>query len=212
MPFTDGATLTAAQLNTLEAETVPAYASTTARDADIPTPTEGRMCVISGSVYIYTGGSWQLVGPGSVRKTTEAQIILNTTLVDDAQIAVVLPVGTYRVEAFLLATGSTTGDIKTAWAFSGTTGFVSRACIGPTTATTSVGGTSMRFSSASGLTSSVGYGTDGTANFALIHEDILMQVTVSGTLKLQWAQNTTDAAVGTQLRNNSRIYVTKQVW
>lgn len=146
-----------------------------------------------------------------VYKTADESVTSNTTLQDDDHLVnIPLAVGTHIVEAMLMASGAAAGDVKVAWAFSGTaTGY--RAGQGPSFASTdALGATAqaVRSSASSGasapITASTPYGTDGT-NWSYILERGLLIVTVTGTLKVQWAQNTSNAAA-TVMRAGSWVW------
>jgi len=132
------------------------------------------------------------------KRTSDGSSINSVTLADDAVLQMTLPVGTFRVEAVVLATSPSGSDMKMAWAFSGTTTSAYRSGIGPTIQTTSVisatAATTVGVvrSAAAGdtstaITSSTPYGTDGT-NITRVSETGFLVVTVSGLLKLQFAQ------------------------
>jgi hypothetical protein len=123
----------------------------------------------------------------------------STTLTDDDDLqAMTLGVGTWLIEVGLIASGPTAGDLKVAWAFSGTTSDAYRAGTGPTIQTTNVTSAAAAIdvgvnrSAAAGntnatITSGPGYGLDGT-NWSWIVEKGVLVVTVSGTFKIQTAQ------------------------
>lgn len=63
--FSAGAVLTASDVDQyLMKQTVMPFASTTARDAALTSPTEGMVCVITGEdrLYVYDGSAWQRAG------------------------------------------------------------------------------------------------------------------------------------------------------
>lgn len=128
-----------------------------------------------------------------------------TTLFDDTHMALALPAaGTYVVEGmFLFSSVSTTPEIKIAWAYTGTLTNGYRATMGPSTASTDpLGATAQGIRAAAAgatsaaITSSVPYGIDGT-NWSTAFEKGLVIVSTSGTLKVQWAQNVSNATVTT---------------
>ena len=122
-----------------------------------------------------------------------------TTLIDDDDLqAMTLGVGTWLIEVGLLVSGPAAGDLKVAWAFSGTTSLATRAGVGPTINTTGVTSEAaavtvgVNRSAAAGntvgtITSGPGYGLDGT-NWSWIVEKGVLVVTASGTFKIQTAQ------------------------
>lgn len=141
-----------------------------------------------------------------IRKSANESVTSSTTLQNDDQLAVTLGVGTWRVEAYLHATGSLGGDIRTAWTFAGTTSSVGRSCQGPNQSMTDRTNTTMR-SSASALADHMLYGTDGVGESVIV-EDLLLVVTGSGVLTLQWAQEAT-SVTATVVWAGSRLYATR---
>lgn len=126
-------------------------------------------------------------------KTAGQTVSASTTLVDDTHMAgIVLPVGTFVINASYLVDGPSAADVKIAWAFSGSNSFATRAGDGPASSTTTALLSTVSRSAAAGdtaatITTAVPYGTDGT-NWSFIQETGVIVVTVSGTLKVQWAQ------------------------
>jgi len=140
-----------------------------------------------------------------IRKAATESVTSSTTLQDDDDLFAALPVGIWRVQLWLTVTGATAGDIKTTWTTTGTISGIGRSCLGPNISTTSnldggilLGGFA--------LTSTVNYGLSAT-NHA-IHEDLLVDVSVTGTLQLQWAQ-VASSATATTLSTSSRMYITQ---
>lgn len=142
-------------------------------------------------------------------KAATETVTSSTTLQDDDHIAgITLEAGkSYR--ALLVVTVSSGGDeaadIKLAWATTATITKSARTLLGPALAMTDATTTTMR-ASATALTSSVSYGIDGGAAAAIIEELLLEDVTVAGTLKLQWAQQAS-SGTGTTLSTSTRVYV-----
>jgi hypothetical protein len=151
--------------------------------------------------------------PVQVIKSTIESVTSSTTLQDDNELFVTLTAGqTYAVRAVLIVGGSATsgaGDIKTAWTRTGTLNHAgARSCTGPAIRTIDASGTTatagtlpnvlgiLRRTGGHALTTAVNYGTDGTAT-GLVEEEFIIQVDVTGVLKLQWAQDTTSATATT---------------
>lgn len=149
-------------------------------------------------------------------KTADETVSASSTLQDDDHLAgLVLPTGSFVVEARYFVSGTAGGDIKVAWQFSGTATTAVRGGIGPTIQTTSVIETTaantvgVNRAAAAGntaatITSSTQYGVDGT-NWSFIMESGYLVVTVSGTFKVQWAQVT--ATGSTIMRAGSRLLI-----
>jgi hypothetical protein len=140
----------------------------------------------------------------------------STTVHDDGQLFYTLSVGSYRIQAFLHASGPgpASGGLRTAWAFSGTATTAGRSCYGPSIRTTDPEGdaaaaNTVGVTRASGhfYTTEVTYGTS-LAEVSVIHEDLYFVVTVGGLLKLRWGQWIA-TGTATNLSTASRLYVTK---
>lgn len=140
----------------------------------------------------------------SKSKAATESVTSSTTLQDDDDLFFDMEVGkSYRVELHMAVSGATGGDIKLAWTVGGTVTKTSRSCTGPQLGTTDVLATSMK-SSRHGIASSIPYGTDGT-NESHIYEAVTIEdVTVAGTLQLQWAQNAS-SGTATTANTTSRI-------
>jgi hypothetical protein len=142
--------------------------------------------------------------PKYVPKTIAESVTSSTTMQDDNELFVALPVGTWKIELFLHFTCSTAGDIKTGWTTTGTMNVFGRSVIGGGSSMASVTDTTVRLQSlAIGTATSFG-GNTSSANY--IKEDILVDVTVAGTLQLQWAQNTSDVTATTVVVASRLIY------
>ena len=143
-----------------------------------------------------TGDLLQQMLPLWVVKPAPTSRASTTTLANDPDLVIDLPrVGTWAFDVWLNYTGGTLGssDLKLGMNYSGTSSFAAWGVNGITLASTSqlnAGGNS--------FTGSLALGTSGGTFFT---GDIHGQVTVSttGTLALQWAQNTS-SATSTNLR------------
>lgn len=143
----------------------------------------------------------------AVVKASDETVTSSTTMQDDNELFVTLPVGLWRVEAMLIFTGATGGDFKCTWSFAGTAaGSQGRMMLGPATATTSAVDTSMRAANTTSGGTAI-YGVDGTFASAA-REDLIWNVTASGVLTLQWAQQAS-SGTATTLLAGSRLYITK---
>lgn len=143
-----------------------------------------------------------------VVKAAGESIASSTTAQSDNDLTyALLANASYEIEACLIVTGSTAGDIKTQWSVpSGATG--SRLCHGPTSTAAGFTGqeqTEARMS-AHGWTTSVAYSIEGSA--VAIVERGPIATTSAGTLTLQWAQ-VTSSATATVVGANSYLRVTR---
>lgn len=154
--------------------------------------------------------------PNIVIKSADESVTSSTTLQDDNELLISLAAGkTYCIEAFILASGAAAGDIKIAWARTGTLNHTgARFCEGPGANTTDVtaaaaAATTVGVTRANGgnaLTTANSYGVDGAAVSA-IREQFVIQSAVTGTLTLQWAQNAS-SGTATLVRAGSWLKVT----
>jgi hypothetical protein len=143
--------------------------------------------------------------PKFIHKAASESVTSSTTLQDDDDLTVDLPVGTWRVQVWLTATGATGGDIKVSWTNTGTMSVIGRSCLGPNLSTTSNldGGILL---SATTFGASVEYGLS-SANHA-INEDLLIDVSVAGSIQMRWAQ-VASSGTATTLSTSSRMYITQ---
>lgn len=130
--------------------------------------------------------------PRYKRKATAENVTNSTSMQEDDELFFSLPVGAWRVEAFLHVTGAAAADVAVSWVFTGVAALSHRACIGPGLGTAGVTNSAFGRFSAHGLGTSSSYGLDGSAASA-IHEDLLLVVTTAGTIKLNWAQAVANA-------------------
>jgi len=149
-----------------------------------------------------------------VYKSASEAVTSSTVLQNDNELFIALPLGQFRVETFLSVTGqnsTTLGGISMAWTNTGTMTGLTRACMGPAfgaiaQTTANLGADSSRWTT-HGLTTPVAYGGLGTAT-AIVHEDLLVDVTIAGTLTLQWAQRAS-TGTATNVGVGSRLMVTQ---
>lgn len=151
-----------------------------------------------------TAAGLVLMEPQSAVKNGVQSVTSSTTLVDDNDLVFTLPgSGTYICTVFLNYTGAATGagDLKVTLAYTGSSSFgVWGGAGNNNTAVTQVQ------SGGAGFGSTQVYGTDG-GFFQTAHLHGTLFATSSGTLKLQWAQNTS-SATATNLRQGCFM----QVW
>lgn len=183
------------------------------RDQDIALALDDRVWMIKqGATFLVCGRlSGVLSQPVVRRKTSNETRASTTTSADDNSLAYPLVAGNlYRIQLFVAySASSVTPDIRSKWAFSGSTGS-NRSCFGPGAATTATEGQSagsvMR-ASVQGFATDTLYGTDAGLGTGAIYEDLLLTPTISGVLQWQWAQGTSDAA-GVTVTTASRMYIT----
>jgi hypothetical protein len=216
--WADGDALLPSELDDfLMGQTLMRFASDAARTAALTTPVAGMRSYLAdtGLEYVFGGTTWE---PVLQRKKKAAnQTAPSTTFVDDTHLQVTLVPGEYFVDAWLHASGSTTGDIQVRWDFGGTLSEAGRMCHGPTRATTSTeGGTAaspvtaattvgVNRMSTHAITTAVPYGLDGSNNSG-IWEHLSLKVTAGGLLKMQWAQETS-SGTATQLSSASHLRI-----
>lgn len=143
--------------------------------------------------------------PYYLAKATSESVTSSTAFQNDDDFVLALPVGVWRVELRLTVSGPSASDLKVTWTNTGTMALIGRSVVGPSTATTDTTSGLAKFQ-ALALGSSGTYGTDGS-NSASVWEDLLIEVTVAGTLTMQWAQNGSGTA--TTLSASSRVFLTK---
>src|SRR3990172_13103700 len=146
-------------------------------------------------------------------KTADQSVTSSTALVDDTHLTVALPAaGTYVVTATFLASGAAAGDVKVAWAYTGTLTAGYRGGQGPSSASTDAlaatsAGTvrsAAAGNTAATVTASTPYGVDGT-NWSCVQESGVVVVSTTGNLKVQWAQNAS-SATATIMRAGSLLW------
>lgn len=146
--------------------------------------------------------------PGFIRKPTATALTSNTTLTADPDLTVFLPVGDWRIDVYLTVTGAAAADIKVNYAWTGTA-TISRQGFGPGPASTDVNDAETGVFQGIAFSSSLIYGTSTAGSRASgIHENLLVEVTVAGTLTLQWAQNAS-SATATNVTGSSKMFVTQ---
>lgn len=146
--------------------------------------------------------------PMCVVKGTTESVTSSTTLQDDDELKLTLPVGTWLIRTELTVGGATAGDIKIAYSTTGTmTHLGVRNYYGAATSTSNTGDTTVRANGGNAITTGVPYGTDGS-NRSAIRESFVLDVTVSGDLTVQWAQNSS-SATATQVFAGSYMTATQ---
>jgi hypothetical protein len=131
-----------------------------------------------------------------VRKSAAESLASTTTMQNDDHITFTLAASAvYDLRAYLAVTGASAADFKTQWAFTGPASagnHTNRYALGPAATVTDVSDGNMR-STRQTWGSSVAYGTDGTNTTHIEEGGLLDTAAGSGTITLQWAQNTSNA-------------------
>lgn len=151
--------------------------------------------------------STDITRPLYIRKSANQSVTSSTVKVADADFVIALPIGVFRIETVLAATGADAGGVSINWAFTGTTASSNRIGIGPGTSSTTYDNHETLVSSAKAITSSIAYGTDAGGAVG-IREDLHLEISVTGTLTMQWAQNVSNATA-TTLTGSSRMIITQ---
>jgi hypothetical protein len=145
-----------------------------------------------GSMATQSTSAWQ---PKKVwaKRTTDATARQNNTLANDDTLAVALAVGTYNIKALLrYYSEAATAKFQFGFVFSGTATMSWTPNSLGSTVTTSSGSVNRSDKTLSGTVSAGASGV-GTANAEWALPEGIIDVTVAGTLTLQWAQVTTNA-------------------
>lgn len=151
-----------------------------------------------------TAAALTLMEPQNAVKNGVQSVANSTTLQDDNDLVFQLPgSGTYIYQTFLNYTGGVLGssDLKCTYVYTGTSSFSVWGGIGINTS-----GTTAIQAGGNADGSTVAWGTSGGSFFTLLMHGTLF-ATSAGTLKLQWAQNTS-SATNTNLRQGCHM----QVW
>lgn len=146
-------------------------------------------------------GGLTVTGKGErtyVRKSASESVISLTAPQADNHITFTLAASAvYELRCYLAVSGPVAADFKTTWGFTGAASggnHTARYCLGPSTSVGSgaANDTVMR-STRTNLTTSATYGTDGTLVSAIYETCLLDTAPGSGTITLQWAQNSSTA-------------------
>lgn len=143
--------------------------------------------------------------PRYVPKTVSQNVTSSTVLVNDNSLFAALPVGVWRVELFMHYNGDTTGDIQVGWTTTGTITSLGRSVLAPGRTFTTITDAAVCIQGLALATVGI-YGA--SAATAHLKEDLLLDVSVTGTLQLQWAQNTSSATALT-VSTASRMIITE---
>jgi hypothetical protein len=132
-----------------------------------------------------------------VRKSASESLASNTTMQNDDHLTFALAASSvYELRAYLSVSGAAAGDFKTQWAFTGAASggnHSTRYAVGPPITSTDATDGNLR-STRHAWGASATYGLDGV-NTSHIEEGGILDTTTggSGTITLQWAQNSSSA-------------------
>lgn len=191
--------------------TVALGGSITTALASLPAATAvpaGTSAVLSDQrcMLVESGGAWVPVGPRAVVKVADESVTSSTTMQNDDHLLIGLTPGLWRVECHIHASGDPASDIKVGWVFTGSYATAYRSSLGPASTATS-GDASDVMTRNYGLTVAPAFGlTSGQT--VTIQEDVLIEVTATGNLRLQWAQ-AASGGTATQVRIGSRLFATR---
>ncbi len=144
--------------------------------------------------------------PKYIKKAASQSVTSSTVKVADNDFVVALPVGDFEIRTYLNVNGADAGDISINWVNTGTM-TVSKQGHGPGTSSTTMGNQETVQMQGIAVGSSLAYGTDSGGAVA-VWEQLLVQVTVTGTLTMQWAQGTSDPTA-TTITGSSRMMITR---
>jgi hypothetical protein len=130
-----------------------------------------------------------VTGTQFVTKASSTTRTSTTTPADDPDLQLTLAAGTHRLTGLLAVGGGGTGDVIVGWAFTGTWTVPLHGCRAPRhpSPRTSIGGDALSYARASA--SSATFGTDNSGVPRSSARSLIVVVTVSGTISVQWAQN-----------------------
>lgn len=140
-----------------------------------------------------------------IRKGTTESVTSSTTVQNDDQLFVALPVGNWEIEAFLAFTGASAGDARIVWTNTGTMSFLGRFSAGNGATTADIADGNFGASTRS-ITTELVYGVTSATTQNFVRERLLVAVTVAGTLQLQWAQGTS-SGTATVLNTSSQLTI-----
>ena len=135
-------------------------------------------------------------------KASDTMRSSTTTITADPDLQINLGVGTFLIVGYWGITGGTTGssDMKVTIAYTGTVGFGSWTPFGPTTASSTA-----VYQNGGALGATAALGTYSTTIPVNAGPQGLVTTSSSGSLQVQWAQNTSNATA-TTLKAGSWLY------
>lgn len=182
---------------------VPRYSTVAARDAAITAPVFGQLASVSATseLYMYNGTIWISAKPRYFFKGSSQTVSASTVLVDDVDIQIPMEAnGKYLVRLVLACQHSSTGDIKLAWTDPGLLGGGGSWRISWGSTADGTASASAAYSAVSSAYRSYSTTTSATHDLTTSHSTPVFEEfyaamgAVTGTMKLQWAQN---SAAGT---------------
>lgn len=135
--------------------------------------------------------------PQMIRKAASQSVTSDDSLNNDDDIAIALDVGTWVIDLFAVASGPAAGDVAVSWSNTGTMSVLHRSGAGPGSNTSDVRNTDAVQRANMAVGTVPAYGTDGNADTtrgSRIHERLIVEVTVAGTITLRWAQSVSTAS------------------
>lgn len=140
-----------------------------------------------------------------VQKSSSDTISNSTSLIDDSEMFLTLSNGLWRINANIGVSGPAAADIKLAWVLSGGAAqATTRQCRGPAIGVTDAATTTMRMSQHN-FSTAIAYGCDGSVTSAIEEIGVIEVTGGTGTIRLQFAQNTANAGV-TNVTSNTHMY------
>lgn len=136
-------------------------------------------------------------------KASSESVTASTVMQNDDDLSVVLTPGLWRIELIATVSGNG-GDIEMTWSTTGTMTVVGRSPYGPQLAMSDTENTTIYNRPVAG-SSLIEMGTE--ADPTVIRDDLLIEVTVTGTLQFRWTQGGSNANA-TTLSASSRMFIT----
>ena len=183
----------------------PIFATPTARNTAMPSPTQGQEAYVTSTAekYIYNGTAWVGMMPRFVYKTADESVTSSITLQDDNHLVFAVEASSLYVAKYTLyyANGDAASDAKFGWTVPAAATFLAGFAGAGAASTDPTAATSM----------STAYITTGSnvigvmsANARVSVEAIFTISATPGNVTLQWAQN---ASSGTALTLKAGSFV-----
>lgn len=196
---------TEAQLARIDAAIFPVYATTTARDSAIPSPTFGRRASVSGTGehYVHNGSAWISATPRTAIKTVSEDVTSSTSLQDDDHLFFPVEANCRYVISGQIWVAAVSATPKLKFSFSLPAGAtIDWDAIGlDATASNPSWSPILAMSSAGSVRTG---NTSGAGPFQHILRATAKTAGTAGTVRLQWTQNASGAAAA-RLAENSYL-------